>query len=408
MPTWYQRASWGLFRAVFAKSLLEKMKVSVHGAGELPGAPFILLSDHSNALDAYVLGSLSPVVIHMMANLEGVSPAKAALADLVGAYGRRKGSNDMAALRRTFELAASGEAIGIFPEGDRSWDGSSAPLRPGSAKLLKRLGLPLVLARQRGNYLSMPRWATSHRRGPWSVDYTVYDADEIARLSVGLLEAIIATALEKDEVKEAIREGRTFEAEGSAEGVERLLWQCPVCGKADGPDGGGSALRGEGDEIRCSHCGVRWHVDANQRIEALNIPASYLPEPLGDLKDWSDWQRRNLPVLEADGLWEGRGIRASGARLSIHHGRRLERLGSGVLRLYGGELLFEAPGRGLVFNAAEIHGFIDNFNKFCEFSYRDERWRLELGGGNAAKWCYALATPEPRLIEREIAPGVPA
>jgi hypothetical protein len=141
MSKWYHRASWGILMKMYAPHLLRKRAVDTQGLSTLPDTPFILLSDHANALDAYVLGALVGKPIRFMANLEGVSRIKSTLALLVGAYGRRKGSNDMSALRTTFSLSRAGETIGMFPEGDRSWDGSTLSLRPGCGKLVRRLAL---------------------------------------------------------------------------------------------------------------------------------------------------------------------------------------------------------------------------------------------------------------------------
>jgi 1-acyl-sn-glycerol-3-phosphate acyltransferase len=390
MPKWYHRASWGLLRSLYSPSLLKLNGVKAERAEILRGRPFLLMSDHANALDAYVLGSFSPEPIRYMANVEGVRPLKAACAELVGAYGRRKGTGDIAALRRTFELAREGERIGIFPEGDRSWDGSGGAIRPGAGKLAKRLGLPLVLARQRGNYLSQPRWATYPRRGPWSVDFLAFDADELARMPDGLVDAIIARALAKDEIKDALLEGRRFECERSAEGIGRLLWRCPVCGKAD-------SLRGRLNEIACRGCGSRWAVDANCRVESLNAPESLHAAPIADLKDWHDWQVGTLSELAGEFQRGLPALRSEGVVLSRKEGRAARRLGRGLLYLRGkgegAELVFEGDSSREVFEASSVSGFVDNFNAFSEFDHRGQRWRLEFGGGNAAKWAYALGRP---------------
>jgi 1-acyl-sn-glycerol-3-phosphate acyltransferase len=390
MSTWYQKVAWKAALSLVTPCLLAKNRVETVKGFLLPEPPFLLLSDHANALDPYVIGGYSPFPIRFMANIEGVSRLKAAFADLVGAYGRRKGQNDMAALRRTFELSAAGDAVGLFPEGDRSWDGASLPLRPGVARLAKKLSVPLVLIRQRGNYLSRPRWAKTPRRGPWTLEARVFTEAEVARYSDGLLEEIIKSALEKDEIKDARREGRPFSGKGVAEGVERLLWQCPVCGKAEDTEGRGTALRGVGDEIVCVRCGARWKLDANLAVRPLNAPLSIHAEPIEDLKDWCDWQRRCLPNLSLESRHGNKGMRSSRVFLSRIRKGRLERIGRGTLRLYAGELLFESRDALFVFPSAEVRGFVDNFNAFSEFGHKDERWRLEFGGDNAAKWCFAL------------------
>ncbi len=391
MPRWYQSIAYGAFKTFGARAYLRGQGVEARGLADLPEGPFVLLADHANTGDAYVLAALLPRLPRFMANLEGVSPLKAALADLVGAYGRRKGATDLAALRRTFALAASGESLAIFPEGDRSWDGAAAPLRPGSARLVKKLSLPLVVARQRGNYLAAPRWAKTRRMGPWIVEFSVFDSGEVERLSEPLLESIIARAMEKDEIPEALERGLFFWGEGLAEGIERLLWRCPVCGKAEGPEGRGSALAGSGDELACLRCGARWRVDANQRVRPRNFSPSWSTTEIRDLRSWNLWQRAGIRELAAEGRLENRRVRL--ARMRAHAGGLgLERLGEGRLAYRSGELVFEPRGGSpIAFSAHEIRGFVDHFNRRSEFSHRGVRWAVEFLGGNASKWCYAFA-----------------
>jgi 1-acyl-sn-glycerol-3-phosphate acyltransferase len=349
------------------------------------------MGNHANEDDPWVIGSLSGGPLRFMANIDGVAPWKAGFAELLGAYGRRKGGPDIGALRRTLELVGQGDAVGLFPEGDRSWDGASETLRPGAARLLKRLDVPLVLAVQRGNYLARPRWAFHGRRGRWSVDFRVFDAAEIGRLSEPLLDAIIAGALARNEVKDALAEGRIFEGRGLAEGVERLLWRCPICGATD-------RVEGFGDSIRCLACGSAWSLDANLRVVPSNLAARGR-EDLRDLKDWEDWQTGTLPGLVAG----GKGISTEGVELFERQGSALRSLGRGLLRLAGGELRFEQGADRLVFEAAELRGLVDNFNSFAEFSYRGMRWRLRMGGGNVLKYIRALAAADKSVCAT--APG---
>jgi hypothetical protein len=388
MPKWYQRATWALAKTLYAPRLLRDLNVEARGLEAIPEGPFVLVSDHSNALDAYVLGAIAERPVRFMANLEGVSRTRAALADLIGAYGRRKGANDMSALRTTFALAREGETIGIFPEGDRSWDGSTSPLRKGAGKLVRRLGLPLVLAMQRGNYLARPRWASRPRRGPWSVVFAAFGADELRRMSDELAEAVIAAAIAKDEIKDAIREGRGFEGELCAEGAERLVWRCPVCGKAD-------ALRGARNLISCGACGSRWALDANCRVRPLNVPLSLHAAEIGDLKDWSGWQASSLPSFARVAGGGRDSLRSEGVVLSRRMGAQALRVGRGRLSLRGwgsgSELVFESEGGRVVFEAAAVRGFVDNFNAFSEFDHKGQRWRIDFGGRNALKWAAALS-----------------
>jgi len=86
MPAWYQDAAWRILRGIRGQSLLAGYNVSARFVDPEPGDSYVLLSNHAHRLDPWVVGSLLSRTIRYMANLEGTNPAKAAFADLVGAY----------------------------------------------------------------------------------------------------------------------------------------------------------------------------------------------------------------------------------------------------------------------------------------------------------------------------------
>jgi hypothetical protein len=121
-----------------------------------------------------------------------------------------------------------------------------------------------------------------------------------------------------------------------------------------------------------------------------------------DLKDWYDWQAATLRELAGTRELGFPGLKSEGVVLSQRTAKGLRRLGRGRLflrglasvreisRQEGAELVFESPGACLSFEADAVRGFVDNFNAFSEFDHRGQRWRVEFGGGNAAKWTVAL------------------
>lgn len=71
-------------------------------------------------------------------------------------------------------------------------------------------------------------------------------------------------SLRRNDVKEALAQGRTYCGEDTAMGVERLLWRCPSCGNAD-------RLDARGDELHCLACGATWTLDSRAVLdEALS------------------------------------------------------------------------------------------------------------------------------------------
>ena len=408
MPAWYQDAAWGILRRIRGKSLLRTNNVSPIFLDPEPREPYVLLGNHAHRLDPWVVGSLLTRTIRYMANLEGTNPAKAVFADLVGAYGKRKGAPDYAALKRTLDLGRSGETLGIFPEGDRSWDGRPSPLRTGLGKLLRALGLPVLLARQEGSYLSGPRWAELPRRGRWTVEFRTLSRDAVAGQAPETLERTIREHLSADDLRNpALREVR-FECPAPAAGIGRLLWLCPSCGSAD-------AIGGTGDRIRCRVCGAGWIVDGNQRLSGG--PGS--GGGFQDLRDWTQFQRAELarrttsaeclgfsqeaagPVPDprdaADGLRDTGGARpilsSEGVELRRRTPRGIEAFGRGSLALFRDAMVFRPSdeGRPAAFDAGKVQYFVDHFNVYSEFSYGRCRYKLFFRGGNALKWIEALA-----------------
>ncbi|HOX13331.1 MAG TPA: lysophospholipid acyltransferase family protein [Spirochaetia bacterium] len=407
MPAWYQDAAWRILRGIRGQSLLAGYNVSARFVDPEPGDSYVLLSNHAHRLDPWVVGSLLSRTIRYMANLEGTNPAKAAFADLVGAYGKRKGAPDYAALKRTLDLGRAGETLGIFPEGDRTWDGRPAPLRPGMGKLLRVLDKPVLLARQEGSYLTGPRWAQTERIGRWTVEFRVLSRERVAEEVPEALERGIRDFLAADDLRNpSLREVR-FECSAPAAGIGRLLWLCPSCGESD-------TVAGTGDRVSCRACGAEWTVDGNQRLEAGPGAGG----GFADLRDWTDFQRSRLagraaaaeslgipaagpgPVPEprkaAESLPDPAGARSITASEGVELRRRTPRgaepFGRGRLELFRDALVFFPADGGVraAFDPGRVLYFVDNFNNYCEYSYGSDRYRLVFRGGNAYKWIEAL------------------
>lgn len=406
MPAWYQDAAWRILRTTRGKGLLAAYNVSALFRDPEPRESYVLLGNHAHRLDPWVIGSLLTRTIRYMANLEGTNPAKAAFADIVGAYGKRKGAPDYAALKRTLDLGRAGETLGIFPEGDRTWDGRPSPLRPGLGKLLRALGKPVLLARQEGSYLTGPRWAKTERKGRWTVEFRVFSRERVIEEAPETLERGIWDFLSTDDLRNPALAEVLFECSAPAAGIERLLWLCPSCGAAD-------TLTGTGDRVACRICGVGWTLDGNQRLEGGPGGVDF-----SDLRDWTDFQRSRLaeravsaeplgysagiggppsdPRVEAERLPDSAGARpivsSEGVELRAIKKRGTVPFGLGRLELFRNALIFRpsGPGTPAVFDPAGVLYFVDNFNNYCEYSYGGGRYRLSFRGGNAYKWIVAL------------------
>ena len=372
MAEWYHKLSWAILIKLSTERLWKFHNVQPVYHGSFPEPPYILMGNHSHAKDPYIIGAEMGDIVHFMANIEGVSDVQRVLSYLVACYGKKKGAPDFAAVKKTIELLKEGEPVGIFPEGDRSWDGETATFIPGSTAIASKYKYPLVLAVQRGNYLSFPRWADNPRQGRIQVDYYTITSEEVASMSPRELEEKVVDLLYVNDVKDPLNKEITFTGKDFAAGIQRLLWICPSCGKQD-------TLEGHGDDVVCSSCQSRWRLDGNLRITPKGLQGE-------DLKDWYEWQKKKTAEICSS---ENSGIltRSNDIELSEVENRKMIDPRRGDLKLFQEKIVFSSPGRDdMEMDIYEVKHYIDNFNNAFEFNYYKIRYRIIFAGKNAVKW----------------------
>jgi len=381
-------AVWKLARTVAGGRLVRGNGVVSTFSRPLPQGPFLLLANHAHAHDPYVIGTLLGRPVRYMANLEGVSPVLAAFSGLAGAFGKRKGMPDLSALRTALRYLKDGEPVGIFPEGDRSWDGRTAEINPGIARLARMAGVPIVLARQRGSYLTSPRWAKVRRKGQWTIDFSIIEAGRVASGSVGDLVRELQQGLDNDDLAWASCSGLRFSCKAPARGISRALWACPRCGSV-------GRTMDDDTTIHCLACGSTWIVDANCGIRSRSGTAGdFIGRPAfdwcngqrADIHTWIVWQRAYARALTSTGSSWRVSSRVPGlARLGP--GRPVY-YGSGLLSISSTALFFkpDSDSRTIALELARVEGFIDNFNQYCAFNHGKERWKLDHGSAFPLMW----------------------
>jgi 1-acyl-sn-glycerol-3-phosphate acyltransferase len=91
--------------------------------------------------------------------------------DRVGGFPVRRNSPDRKTLRRVLDWLAAGEAVGMFPEGERTNDGLLHPAMPGIALLVQKSGVPVVPVAVLGTYAMLPRHRKSIKPAPITIAF---------------------------------------------------------------------------------------------------------------------------------------------------------------------------------------------------------------------------------------------
>ena len=105
----------------------------------------IVVANHVNLVDSPLIGISLGRKVHFMAK-EDLFHSRIIgwLADKFGAFPVAKGKLNRRAGRTAVELLANGQALIIYPEGQRSWDGKLGPAYSGAALLAVKSGVPIV------------------------------------------------------------------------------------------------------------------------------------------------------------------------------------------------------------------------------------------------------------------------
>jgi 1-acyl-sn-glycerol-3-phosphate acyltransferase len=139
---WFYRT----VRVVSGLSLAAMYRLSVEGGDNLPPTgPAIIASNHKSNVDPFFVGHAfrRPVRYFAKSELFRNGALRWAVTEL-GAIPVRRGESDRAALEAALDSLASGEALIIYPEGNRKRDDAVHEFFPGVGMLALRSGAPVI------------------------------------------------------------------------------------------------------------------------------------------------------------------------------------------------------------------------------------------------------------------------
>jgi 1-acyl-sn-glycerol-3-phosphate acyltransferase len=164
---------YAIARAILRSLLPLKAPMSAHGLGNIPkDGPFILVANHQSLLDPIAVQVACPRVVRSLTKSTQFrkKPMNWLLQQL-GAIPVRRFRTDPQAVRMVLRHLSAGAVVGIYPEGERSWDGRLQPFRRGTLRLLLAAGVPVVPAAVRGTFNVWPRWSKRLLRSPIEVRF---------------------------------------------------------------------------------------------------------------------------------------------------------------------------------------------------------------------------------------------
>lgn len=129
----------------------------------------------------------------------------------------------------------------MYPEAGYSFDGRTTTLPRKMGILLKKLGVPVVAVITKGAFARDPLYnGLQLRKVPVSAEVTcLASAEEVKEKSVEELDALIDQAFSFDNFRWQQENGIIVDEKFRADGLHRVLYQCPHCGAEDSAEGKG-------------------------------------------------------------------------------------------------------------------------------------------------------------------------
>jgi len=374
------RFSYGLWLRSFFR--IEGKNAAV--AGAIP-PPFVVVSNHVTILDPFILSTyLREPVYWITSDGNMRTRVMRALLRLVGSIPKSKAIPDMETINWTVEVIRKrGGVVGIFPEGQQTWDGTTLPLVPSTAKLLKLLKVPVLAAVIRGGYSSLPRWTGARRRGRIEVEFKLlFSPEELKALKAEDIRGRLEAALSHDEAAWQEKARIPFIALRRAEHVELALFMCPRC-EAVG------SLRSSRSRLNCLSCGMALRLDPFGRFRA-RVDG---PPPFATIRDWDRWQagaferavrRKSAERPDAPLFSDAGAVMLQGRKMNP-----LRLLRTGTLILYPDRIeLATLLGERIGFPVADIEGLGVLKKNILEFYVGRDLYqtRFTMRSASARKW----------------------
>ena len=246
--------------------------------------PYLLLSNHMSFVD-FELVSLGtyPNRVNNVVNIDGFY-MRAWLLEWIGAICTRKFTTDLHLIKSIRKVLERGDILCMYPEARYSPAGTTAYLPESLGMLVKKSKVPVVIALHHGNYLHSPFWNfRKKRKVPLYTTFTkIWDPEDLEKLSVEEINEGLKKALTYDDYKYQKENGILITEPYRAEGLNKILYQCPNC-KTE------HKMSSEGAELFCTECGKRWHLCEDGSLKALEGETEFSHIP-----DWFEWERSEV------------------------------------------------------------------------------------------------------------------
>ena len=278
---WYLRPLTWLLSAPAV--ILHKTKIRKTGMEDIK-PPYVLLCNHNAFMDFKVATmAMFPHRANYIVAIDGFIGREELLRN-VGCICKRKFTSDITMVRHLQQVIKNGDIAVIYPEARYSLCGTTAVLPASLGKLCKLLNVPVVTLICHGHHVNSPFW-NLHERGvkPTEAEMTLlFTTEELKEKPLDEINQKIVDAFQYDDFAWQKERGIRTKYKKRAEGLHKVLYQCPACGTE-------FRMSSKGTKLRCDACGKSWNMS-----ELGELSADQGETEFSHIPDWYEWERANV------------------------------------------------------------------------------------------------------------------
>ena len=281
--------------------------------------PYLMLCNHNAFMDfKAATAAIYPDRANYGIAIDGFIGREKLLRN-VGGICKRKFTNDLVLIKQLSRVVKNGDVIVLYPEARYSLCGTTAVLPSALGRLCKLLKVPVVTFMCHGHHVNSPFW-NLHDRGvkPTEAEMNVlYTPEELNDASIDEINEKIVAAYQYDDFAWQKERGIETPYPKRAEGLHKVLYQCPACGRE-------YKMTSKGDKLICAECGKTWTMSTLGELSGDDGVTEFSHIP-----DWYEWERKNVRAEVEAGTYSTGEMPVTVDTLP--NARRFIRLGEGTM-----------------------------------------------------------------------------
>ena len=244
--------------------------------------PALFLMNHSSFIDLKIASTiLYPRPFNIVCTSDGFV-GKEGLMRAIGCIPTRKFMTDTTLVRdMLYALDSLKSSVLMYPEASYSFDGTATPLPESLGKCLKLLRVPVVMIRTFGAFARDPLYnglQLRRTRVTARMEYLL-SPEEIQEKTPAELNEILRRCFTFDHFRWQQENHVLITEPFRADGLSRVLYKCPCCGRE-------GTMNGSGVKLSCSSCLAEWELTECGALKRTNGDGGFSHVP-----DWYAWER---------------------------------------------------------------------------------------------------------------------